>query len=272
MMMTLVDIFNRLWKDYSDQNPGASEIYDLFKLSDPQLLNDHVAFRTFNDPRLNINRMAVPFVENGYEPKGSYLFETKHLQAVHFEHKTDNKAPKVFISQLILEDFSDHLQDTIRAVINASKAEEKEPEELLFSPDIFGEPSFPVYDKLRQESEYAAWLYVYGFRANHFTIFINSLTSLSSIEEVNEFLKRKGFGLNDSGGEIKGSESQLLKQSSTVAEVIDVQFKEGLKQIPACYYEFAERFKDKQGKLFNGFIAASADKIFQSTDFYNRES
>ena len=84
---------------------------------------------------------------------------------------------------------------------------------------------------------------------------------------MNDFLKNNGFELNRSGGEIKGSAEQLLLQSSILADKVDVNFKEGNKVIPSCYYEFAQRFPDKTGKLFSGFIADSADKIFESTNF-----
>ena len=43
-----------------------------------------------------------------------------------------------------------------------------------------------------------------------------------------------------------------------------VDFTEGMEEIPSCYYEFALRYP-KDGELFQGFVAASADKIFEST-------
>ena len=49
---------------------------------------------------------------------------------------------------------------------------------------------------------------------------------------------------------------------------VPVKFIEGEYMVPACYYEFAERFRAKDGEIFSGFIAESADKIFESTDFY----
>ena len=49
---------------------------------------------------------------------------------------------------------------------------------------------------------------------------------------------------------------------------IDMEFIEGKHSVPACYYEFAKRYPDKEGKLYSGFIAKSADKIFESTNFY----
>jgi hypothetical protein len=48
--------------------------------------------------------------------------------------------------------------------------------------------------------------------------------------------------------------------------MIQLKIVEGLKEIPACYYEFAKRYPDADGKLYSGFIAKSADKIFESTD------
>jgi hypothetical protein len=47
-------------------------------------------------------------------------------------------------------------------------------------------------------------------------------------------------------------------------------FTEGEFDIPGCYYEFARRYPDADGKLYSGFIAKSADKIFESTNFYKK--
>ena len=87
---------------------------------------------------------------------------------------------------------------------------------------------------------------------------------------MNEFLKEKGFLLNTVEGEIKGTPEELLEQSSTKAGIIEVDFLEGKYSIPSCYYEFARRYPDKNGRLYSGFIAKSADKIFESTDFYTK--
>jgi hypothetical protein len=76
-----------------------------------------------------------------------------------------------------------------------------------------------------------------------------------------------GFSLNSSGGEVKGTPEDLLQQSSTLADKVKVKFIEGTYEIPCCYYEFAQRYYDSTGKLYNGFVAKSADKIFESTNF-----
>jgi hypothetical protein len=76
--------------------------------------------------------------------------------------------------------------------------------------------------------------------------------------------------LNSSGGEVKGTPEELLEQSSTKAGILPIDFVEGTFEIPSCYYEFAFRYPDTDGKLYSGFIAKSADKIFESTDFYRK--
>jgi hypothetical protein len=176
-------------------------------------------------------------------------------------------APRVFISELILSRCSADLQREVGHLLDEVDQDIFEDPGLIFRGSLFSPLRYAVYEKLRQESEYAAWLYVFGYRANHFTVSINHLNGFDSIEEVNAFLIQNGYHLNDSGGEVKGSPAQLLEQSSTLADRQEVEFEEGRRQIPSCYYEFARRYPGKDGKLFSGFIAGSANKIFESTDF-----
>ena len=266
--MNLEQIFQKLWNDYTTQNKSALSIYKLFTDMGERIVNDHIAFRTFNDARMSIDVLAKPFLERGYVLAGNYHFAQKHLNARHYELPGKHLAPRVFISELLLEEFSAGLQNLINTVIDKVEPKTWISDDLIFSGSVFGVVSFDTYEKLRAESEYAAWMYVQGFRANHFTVSLNSLERFAGIEEVNKYLIDNGFKMNTSGGVVMGSQEQLLKQSSTMAEIVSCSFSEGIHEIPGCYYEFAERFKDAKGKLFSGFIAGSADKIFESTDYY----
>lgn len=268
--MNYKDIFNRLWKDYTTQNPDTKKVYDLFIREGETIINDHIAFRTFNHPIINVDALARVFIKNGYEFKGDYRFEQKKLLAKHYEHTTNPTAPRVFISELLVEEFSDFLQETVADWISKIPGNISASDELIYAGNVSGVPSFEVYEKLRQESEYAGWLYVNGFCANHFTVNVNALRKYDSIQKVNSFLKEKGFLLNDAGGEIQGTPAELLEQSSIKAGIIPVTFSEGKYNIPGCYYEFARRYPDSDGKLYSGFIAKSADKIFESTNFYKK--
>jgi len=256
-------IFDRLWADYTNQNPSVQKVYDLFVKEGENIENDHIAFRTFDDPRINIEVFSRVFREAGYTYMGDYHFESKHLYAKHFEMEGQ---PRVFISQLKTADFSPFLQETVKKLVDQIPESMLQSDELIFSGSSWGTPSYEIYEKLRAESEYAAWLYVNGFCANHFTVSVNGLKKYDSMEKVNQLLKDNNFRINDSGGEIKGNPAELLEQSSIRAEMIEVNFTEGKKEIPGCYYEFARRYANQNGKLYSGFIAKSADKIVESTD------
>ena len=202
------------------------------------------------------------------------IFQEKHLYAKHYESTRDKNAPRIFISRLILSECSDYLQKTLKEAVGKIDSKKLHSTELVFAGTLFNPLSYDIYSRLREESEYAAWFYVFGFRANHFTVSINSLKKYNNIVKVNELLKHNGFKLNTAGGEIKGTPADMLQQSSTIADTVMVDFLEGSFEVPCCYYEFAQRFPDINGRLYNGFVAKSADKIFESTNFYtiNRPS
>jgi hypothetical protein len=263
-------IFEKLWQAYTTSNLSVLKVYNSFTIIGEQVLNDHVAFRTFNDPRMNIKVIEKPFISAGYVEKGEYVFEAKKLIAKHYEIPNDSSMPRVFISELIFEEFSKEFQNLIAERMNSVKNTVYSDNNLIYKGSIWEKPSFKIYNRLREESEYGAWLYVFGFCANHFTVSINSLKKLNTIEKVNQHIKDNGFTLNASGGEIKGTKEELLQQSSIMAENIMVDFKEGNFEIPGCYYEFAIRYANKDGNIYSGFLAKSADKIFESTNYYKK--
>ena len=258
------EIFERLWVDYIRDNNQVGPIYELFTSMGETVINDHVAFRTFDDPRVNIDQLAKPFLESGYQFGGDYEFTQKKLLAKHYEHPNDPTAPKVFISELKTSEFSDQLQAVVKRILDQGLEGSNKP--LIFS----GRPWQPIYHEEYQslllESEYAAWLYAFGYRANHFTVLINALDHFHEVQEVNELLLSHQFNLNTSGGLIKGTPADFLEQSSTLASKVAVDFVEGTFEIPCCYYEFAKRYLDSKGQLYSGFVVGSADKIFESTD------
>ena len=170
--------------------------------------------------------------------------------------------PKIFLSELMLEEFSYDLQKTFHEIFdNKSFVNDG-----LLMGGRKWEIDYEKYIKLSKESEYAAWLYVWGFCPNHFTISVNHLEGYKSLEEVNALIKKNGFKLNESGGEIKGSPEDLLEQSSIIADLCAVDFSGESHEVPSCYYEFAKRYEISEGEMYQGFIAKSADKIFESTN------
>lgn len=257
-------LLHRLWEDYQAMNPQARQIHDLLNARGETVVNDHVAFRTFAHPGIDIPAMAAPFLATGYVAKGSYNFPEKRLDAVHYEHPEPAR-PKVFISQLRMDGLSQGARSILLGLINQI------PSDFTHGPYWMcggrpWTPEFATYEALERESEYAAWMSAFGFRVNHFTVFANHLHTFSTLGSLNAFLISRGFRLNTMGGEIKGSRAEHLEQSSTLASPVEVDFREGRRAVPGCYYEFAVRYPLPDGRLFQGFNVKSADKIFQSTD------
>src|SRR5690606_2422973 len=139
----------------------------------------HIALRTFNHPRVSVDVIAQPFLASGYECRGDYHFTEKKLYAKHYEH-SNSALPKIFISELKLEEFSPDLQKTVNSLV------EQIPEgmEKNFDFSSAGRPwkvTTKTYQDLLKESDYAAWVAAFGYRPNHFTVFINELKKYSDI-------------------------------------------------------------------------------------------
>lgn len=260
-LSSIENTFENMWQEYLALNPQAKFIFDLFNKNN-DVVNDHVAFRTFGIDGIRVEEIAQPLLDAGYQEVESYYFEKKNLRAKHYQHPT---MPLVFISELAVEAFSSELQAIVRQLATQCLFKNVNRPEFLYS----GRPwnlSSAVYKRLLEESEYAAWVAAFGFRPNHFTVSINHLSQFSNIQQVNQFLKHNGIALNEAGGEIKGTPDSFLEQSSTMANSVSVDFIDTSLVIPSCFYEFALRHNTANGELFNGFIASSADKIFESTD------
>jgi hypothetical protein len=228
-------LFSNMWDDYVTITPSAHKIHALLagEENTNDIVNDHVAFRTFALDKTRLDKLAAHFLALGYELRVNELSET---------------------AQTIIKKLVDQMPES---VVDADN--------FLYSGKHW-DVSKAEYDTLLNESEYAAWMAAWGFRANHFTVSVNHLTRTNELSDVNTLLKEAGFVLNTSGGEIKGGADVFLAQSSTMADRADVAFSDETVAIPSCFYEFAQRYEMPDGKLYKGFVAASADKIFESTN------
>ena len=250
-----------MWETYTSLNPHIKEVLDLIESKESsKIINDHIALRTFSHKKVNKNKLAEFFINSGYNFVEDLHFEQKKLDASYYFHP-NNKLPRIFISELRIQDFSTEFQNKINGILDGI-------DETKFNNPLFltnGTPwekvSFLDYKKVQEESDYAAWVLSHGYVANHFTVSVTDCTFFKNLEQINLFLKQNGFEINSSGGEIKGSSKVGLEQSSIMAKNILVRFSDGDFEIPGCYYEFAYRYNG-----FNGFITNSANHIFESTN------
>jgi hypothetical protein len=289
-MNQLDGILDRLMQRYKERVPDVSKVTNgmmekgVIK-SHMEISNDHIAFRTIGVPELGINSFEKIFLHHGYEKKDSFFFEGKRLNA--FWYAPPNpKYPRIFISELVLNDMPIKIQDLVTSYTDEVKLdpvdqldlENAEAVDKFLHQPLWRLPSWKDYQDLQEVSEYAAWVIYNRYYLNHYTISVHDLRiGYNTIGEFNVFLESIGVLLNDSGGKIKRSKDGLLLQSSTVSQLVEAEFFGGEKKmIPGSYVEFCERkVLDEFNHLPNkeikrehrrdGFETGNADKIFEST-------
>ncbi|MCF2496022.1 DUF1338 domain-containing protein [Dyadobacter chenhuakuii] len=287
---TLDIVLNGLMRRYKERVPDVGVILnamvaDGVVLSADNIENDHIAFRTMGVANLGVQSFEKIFLHYGYEKRDHYFFEGKKLDAWWYSPPRETD-PRIFVSELRVNDLSDESQRIIRSYTDEVTADPvdaldldngAEVDAFLHQP-LWRTPTVADYNSLLRESEYAAWVIYNRYYLNHFTISVHNLPEgYNTVAAFNEFLEKNGIRLNTSGGKIKISPDGGLLQSATIAEMINAKFanNEHL-EISGSYVEFAERKILPQFQNIppaeitrrhrrDGFEAANADKIFEST-------
>ena len=255
--MALLDqLLEALWIDHAAVAPHAARVHQLLRDRGEAVRSDHIALRTFDLPEVDIDALDRAFVAEGYEAAQDYELPDHKLIAYHYEHRDDARRPRLLMSALAVGELSSGAQALVRDMVGQ------------LEPGAAAHPRFAVsgrrwqlsssdYEQLRQETEYGAWVAAFGFRAHHFTVDASSLRTFDGLTELNRFVEESGFRVDESGGAVKGSAVQLLEQSSTVADVVDVELSDRTLRIPGFACAFARRYRLPDGTPFLGFPADS---------------
>ena len=282
----LTALFHPYKKSVTDVEKISSAMVEANMIADEnEIVNDHIAFRTLGVPNLGIASFEKIFLHYGYTKMDSYYFSAKKLDAYWYAPPSP-EYPRIFISELRVEDLSAAVQRIISQYTNAVNADPMDTIDLndpkavgeFFYQPLWKLPTLAHFQQLSEESEYAAWVIYNRYYLNHYTISVHDLPApYNALEAFNAFLEGIGIVLNTSGGKIKTSKDGLLRQTSTVAEMVEATFANNEKmKISGSYVEFAERSvlpefeslaknKIQRKHRREGFEAANADKIFEST-------
>lgn len=289
-MKNLDKILAELIESYSKRVPHVQKIIeDMLKekiiSSKDEIENDHIAFRTIAVPHLGIASLEKIFLHYGYTKKDSFVFKKKKLKAYWYA-PPENHYPRVFISELCVDQLSPKNQEILNFYTNKISSDPVEAIDLddseavveFFHKRPWATPTWQHYSQLLEENEFAAWVLYSACHLNHFTLTVhNHVEPYETIENFNFFLDKYGYKLNSAGGKIKISKDKKLLQSSTVAQTMEGVFADGDKhRIASSYVEFAERrvldsfehysTKDiRREHRRDGFEADNADAIFEST-------
>lgn len=283
-------IMDAIFEPYRNRVPNVAKVSNAMIQEgiiahEREINNDHIAFRTLGVPNLGLASLEKIFLYYGYEKRDAYHFGVKKLDAYWYAPPKDTY-PRIFISELRVSDLSPVSQEIIEKYTHGITADPVDGLDLddpaqvgaFFHKPLWELPTIEDYTSLSEESEYAAWVIYNRYYLNHYTISVHDLAlEYRTLERFNHFLESIGVVLNTSGGKIKTSPDGLLKQSSSVAEMVDATFADGTQmKIAGSYVEFAERLPlpEFENMPLNaiqrehrreGFESNNADKIFEST-------
>ena len=65
MSQHVEQLFERLWQDYISRTPSAPKVHEVLGKGHP-IVNDHVAFRTFDIAPVRLEALAQHFLDLGY--------------------------------------------------------------------------------------------------------------------------------------------------------------------------------------------------------------
>ncbi len=105
---------------------------------------------------------------------------------------------------------------------------------------------------LEQVSQYAAWVYAFGRKVNHFT------GAVSNVEQWQQRMREAGVPMK---AEIEGEPGGPLRQTATHAAPVELALEGGGRRTwPYAYFEIAER-----NGGFDGFFTTQARALFDMT-------
>ncbi|GAA4468829.1 DUF1338 domain-containing protein [Nibrella saemangeumensis] len=289
-LATLDRVMEGLMSRYRERVPDVNGIINAMIdegviQSPDEIENDHIAFRTMGVPNLGIRSFEKIFLHYGYRKRDEYNFTEKKLTAYWYS-PPEPHYPRIFASELRVNELSPEAQTIIHSYTNEVTSDPADSlnlddaarvDRFLHQP-LWRTPTRSDYQRLLNESEYAAWVIYNRYYLNHFTISVHNLKpGYNTIDDFVSFLESRGFKLNSAGGTIKVSPDGALRQASTVAQMIDAEFANGeTHRIAGSYVEFAERrvlpeFENlpadqiRREHRREGFETGNADKIFEST-------
>ena len=295
-------LIDRLLKQYIERVPYAKQYFDLVAQKGGKAVIDHIAFRTLNahtgeQPEgIRAIRHILNFLE--YKQVSKYSFPKKKLMATHFEHP-DESFPKIFVSQLEVNELPEWAQKMINAAVNSTLylLSDKSLELLGVLGDngalpveaadylvddlvnYFRRPwNIPLKEdvlKINDVSQYGAWVLLHGNSVNHFAALINSqdVKEWPDLETTINALAKAGMPVKDN---IEGEKDSKLRQTATLAvkEEVKVKGENGIEKIiwTYAYFELAQRNFIEEGggqKLFSGFLGEQANHLFDMTQTHD---
>ena len=250
-------LLDLLWARYARSVPYARTFV---QLAGGHFRNDHVALRSLQRAGSGIDLIAPVFERLGYRRAGSYDFPDARLDAIHLSHP--DGLPRVFISELRVSELSPRARQILSALPPDEPPPVVHPGPVAPSADLIAKladwfcapaliPSEADLLELERESQYGAWMLLFGREVNHFT---------AAVDDVEIWAAKMAAAGVPMKGEIEGEKGAGLRQTASKAAPRAVRTDRGTREWPYAYLEIAER-----NGGFDGFVAKQARQLFEMT-------
>ena len=232
-MSQLDELLESLWTDHAAVAPHVARVHQILRDRGERVRRQHIALRTFDVPEVDIDALDRAFVAGGYEAALSYELPERKLIAYSYEHR-DGRLPGLVISALLVDELSREARALVRDMVGH------------LEPGAAAHPSFAlsgrrwpltssIYRQLRDESEYAAWVAAFGFRAHHFAVNAGSLPTLDEAG-LARFLAESGVAVASAP-----IDDEPFDHVATVAEDVELELTDGSLVVPSCPCVFVGR-------------------------------
>lgn len=264
----LQHLHDALWQRYQDDVGYVKNVQRAVKEACGLTWhNDHIALRSLRRAGRplgdGILPLARPFLALGYRVRAEYQFADVHLAAVYLS-PDENLAPalaheilpRVFISECDVSALPTSSQQILEKYDAILASRQQLTEAWQAWPDFFARPAASItdteLDQLHQDSQYAAWVMLFGNQVNHFT------ATTTDIDKTVQHLRDWQIPMKK---QVEGNPASGLEQTATLAYPVEVSLHGGItRTYPYAYVEVAKRYGD-----FDGFLAPQARQLFEMT-------
>lgn len=234
-----------LWKSLVNRCPQLAVTHTRFtRCSEYELIScDHIGLRTVSHPLVDISALKKLFGQLGYKSAQQYTDADNGQRSIVLVPNSTNAASNSDLPRLCIEELClDRLCASNQQIL--SKRVEDLCGDTPLSWDFFSpnhqntvDLDSSVFCQLLEESSYAAWLYVNGLSATHFSFLVQSsqkLTHGSSDETTDE---ASGYLQNQLGSCIFQGSSPTRHYVGLEGNRLQVNFLDSHStMVPLCYY------------------------------------
>lgn len=181
--LNIPTFFTQLWQNYIHITPHAAKLHQMFIERGEQVVNDHIALRTFNLEPIQLDVLEIHLLAMGYRRFAPYEFPEKKLRAWGYVPPQET-LPRIFLSELNCHAFSTQVQDILHHLCSQINVAQIQDISVFWAGRLWSPIRWQDYQTLLKESEYAAWVAALGLRPNHFTLSVNYLQQTPTLESV----------------------------------------------------------------------------------------